>query len=182
MTLPLDACVHTGLDKRVCQCRGCVTDRAPVNTAPFDGPGPGFRSTIRADELGSHAKKMDVGKAPIGQGFFNYFGRAIFAVAWVSEYGDRKYTQPGKPHYSTAWQNVVDGEARYGDADCRHRLKPQMEGDYDAESGLAHLAHKAWNAMAELELALKTGRVEMRIGNEVKDGRPVPDTFKVVPL
>ena len=174
MSEPKELCGITGKVKTDCQCRGCVMERAPARDD--------FTSQMRADELGSHAKKMDVGKPPVGQGFLSYFGRAIVAVAYVSEYGDRKYWEPGKPHYSTAWQDVVDGEARYGDADGRHRLKPVWEGDYDAESELAHLAHKAWNAMAELELALKNGRVELRMGNQVKDGRPIPGTYKVVPL
>lgn len=128
------------------------------------------------------ARKMDMGKPPIVAGFLHYFPRAVTAVAYVSEYGDRKYAQPGKPHYSPAWQEVQDGEQRYGDADGRHRVKTVLEGDYDAESDLAHLAHKAWNAFAELEIALKSGRVELRVGNQIVDGAPVPGTFKRVSL
>lgn len=153
--------------------RGQCTPAAPRSIPRFEG--------LRADEPGP-AKKMDLGKPPIVQGFHCYFPLAITAVAYVSEYGDRKYAQPGKPHYSTAWQQVDNGEARYADADGRHRLKISFEGPYDYESQLAHLAHKAWNAMAELELALRNGVVEMRVGNQIVDGAPVPGTFKTVLL
>jgi hypothetical protein len=127
------------------------------------------------------ARKLDMGKPPIVEGFLDYFARAIVAVSYVSEYGDRKYAKAPN-HYSLGWQNVPQGERRFANADGRHRLKTKTEGDYDSESDLAHLAHKAWNAMAELELALKSGRVECRIGNEIKDGAPVPGTFKTVNL
>jgi hypothetical protein len=136
----------------------------------------------RAGDSGS-AKKMDMGKPPIVQGFHNYFARAIVAVSYVSEYGDRKYVPAdAKQHFTLGWQEVPDGERRFSDADGRHRTKTVIEGDYDSESDLAHLAHKAWNAMAELELALKTKRIECRVGNQIKDGAPVPGTFKVVEL
>lgn len=133
-----------------------------------------------ASDGAGNAKKMDLGKPPVVQGFMQYFPRSIVAVSYVSEYGDRKYSKPEGPHYTTQWQEVPNGEKRYADADGRHRTKIPLEGDYDAESEIAHLAHKAWNALAELEHALKSGRIQQRIGNELKDGKPLLGTFKVV--
>lgn len=128
-------------------------------------------------------RKMDDGKAPILQGFLRYFPRAVIGVAWVSEYGDRKYAGPNGPHYTDNWARVANGLDRYGDADARHTLKRHIEGEYDVkDSGLAHLQQKAWNAMAELERALRDGTIECRRGNDIVDGKPVLDTAYKVEL
>lgn len=124
----------------------------------------------------AQAQKKDVGKAPIWQGFLAYFPRAVFAVAMVSEYGYRKYGSWG------GWALVPSGLERYMDADARHWLKLPIEGSYDAESGLAHLAQKAWNAMAELERAIKDQGLEIRRGNDIVDGKPVANTATVATL
>lgn len=155
---------------------------ADIRLVGADRLSPAGFGLAQAGDTG-HARKLDMGKPPIAQGFIKYFARSMVTVAFVSEYGSRKYAKADNP-YSLGWQDVLNGEGRFADADERHRIKamPFIEGDYDSESGLAHLAHKAWNALAELELALKNGRVECRIGNEIKDGAPVPDTFKKVEL
>lgn len=127
------------------------------------------------------AKKMDDGKIPVFQGFSAYFPRAIFAVALVSEYGKRKYA-PDAPVFNTGWAEVANGLNRYMDADERHKLKHSMGLFYDDESEMAHLAHKAWNALAELERALRDGVVELRRGVDIVDGKPVPGTHKLVEL
>lgn len=130
-------------------------------------------------------RKMDLDKPPIVRGFHNYFPHASVAVAWVSEYGDRKYVPaeaPPEAHFTAGWQKVPNGEARYADADGRHRAKIGIEGDYDSESDLAHLSHKAWCAMAELELAIRSKRIEMRRGNDIVNGVPQPGTFRKVSL
>lgn len=138
---------------------------------------PSF-AAAQAGDGADGARKMDVGKAPVVRGFMKYFPRAINAVAMVSEYGARKYNDGS---YKTDWQKVPAGLGRYHDAEGRHMAKAGLE-DYDAESGLAHLAHGAWNAMAALELALLQKEVTLRQGNQVVDGAPVPDTFKELSL
>lgn len=128
------------------------------------------------------ARKMDDGKAPVVQGFMNYFPRAIFAVAMVSEYGKRKYN-PDSPVFNSGWREVENGQLRYADAEARHRLKSAIEGVYDeGDSGLPHLAQKAWSAMAELERALTDGGVEIRRGNDIVDGKPVLGTAKAIKI
>jgi hypothetical protein len=72
------------------------------------------------------------------------FSRALEAVADVGTFGANKYTRGG-------WQTVPQGEQRYMDALMRHLLKMQRE-ELDPDSGLDHLAHLAWNALAVLEL------------------------------
>jgi hypothetical protein len=91
--------------------------------------------------------KLDAGKAEIMRGFLAYFPRATEAVAQVSMFGARKYTRGG-------WRTVPEGYERYSDALLRHLVKEQVEGRADADSGLDHAAHAAWNAMARLELLL----------------------------
>lgn len=128
-------------------------------------------------------KKFDAGKLPIWRGFENYFSRAIVGVAAVSEYGDRKYVPEGSGlvHYSQNWALVEDA-GRYKDAEGRHRLAPAYDQDYDEESGLSHLQQKAWNALADLERAVRDGKIELRYGNEIKDGKPVPGTYRTIAL
>ena len=132
----------------------------------------------------AHAHKKDVGKIPVWQGFLNYFPRAVLAVALVSEYGKRKYA-PDESVFNSGWRDVPEGLNRYLDADARHMVKRAIStlGEYDEESGMAHLAHKAWNAMAELERAITDGTVEVRIGNFIgSDGKITYGTSKKVEL
>lgn len=73
--------------------------------------------------------------------------RALLSVAQVATYGAEKYTEDG-------WHHVPDGVNRYTAAMDRHRLKEGFER-LDADSGLLHAAHLAWNALARLELMLR---------------------------
>lgn len=75
------------------------------------------------------------------------FGNALTAVAEVATYGAEKYSDGG-------WLHVPNGEQRYADAGMRHRLADNTEPT-DPESGLSHLAHAAWNILAELELRIR---------------------------
>ena len=69
------------------------------------------------------------------------------------------------------WLLVDDAIKRYRDAKGRHMLLGAIE-PHDNESGLTHLAHEAWNALAVLELHLR--KLEMLaedLGNaQEKDG------------
>lgn len=120
--------------------------------------------------------KMDAGKIDVYAMFLDYFPRAVITVAYVSEYGARKYHAKG-------WEKVPEGYARYSAADIRHIMYEMMGTTYDIhDSGLAHAAQHAWNAMARLELALQKGTLNCVVGNVIKDGKPVLGTTKVVPL
>lgn len=139
-------------------------DRAPATDAKTGG-----------------GRKMDDGKEPLLQGFYNYFPRAAIAVSWVSEYGNRKYTLPTDPQYVDNWARVPNGVIRYGAAELRHMVKIPIEGEYDIkDSGLSHRAQKAWNAMADLERALRDGQCLIMRGNEIVDGKPVLGTAREV--
>lgn len=91
--------------------------------------------------------KLDAGKAEYDMVMFS-FPAALAAVDAVGKFGAQKYSKGGFRH-------VPDAVRRYGNAAQRHWLK-HLGGEYrDAESGKLHLAHKAWCALAELELFME---------------------------
>lgn len=143
-----------------------VEGRGPRRAEP-----PVAREGARPGDVGG-AMKLDAGKAPLYNGFINYFPHAMIAVAWVSEYGFRKYGEWG------GWRKVFDGIFRYFDGNARHNVLSAIETYDDGDSGLAHAAQDAWNAMAKLELMLTAGKVDIRRGNDVVDGKPVLGTAR----
>lgn len=118
--------------------------------------------------------KYDDGKAPIQRGFIDYFPRAIKAVALISGYGFEKYKAWG------GWKTVPDGEARYEDACGRHTLDRVKDGPYDPESKHLHRAHRAWNALATLELELMAETPQKELLPEAVPG-PKPTTVRIQP-
>lgn len=89
--------------------------------------------------------KLDQGK--VMAGLLQDFSLALMSIAEVGTFGANKYTRGG-------WQSVENGIERYNDAKWRHALKEHTE-PVDADSGLLHTAHEAWNALAKLELILR---------------------------
>lgn len=91
--------------------------------------------------------KLDHGKVRAGL-VLGGFAAALVEVAKVGTFGAAKYSDDG-------WRSVPDGERRYTDALLRHLLADLGGEEDDADSGLSHAAHCAWNALARLELALR---------------------------
>jgi hypothetical protein len=91
--------------------------------------------------------KLDAGKLRPDL-VFSGFSRALWQVAAVGTYGAHKYSENG-------WLQVPSGIKRYSDAHLRHSLRRWVGEDVDPETGLMHLAHEAWNALAVLELAVR---------------------------
>ena len=75
------------------------------------------------------------------------FAPALIEVAKVGTYGAKKYTEHG-------WKLVPNGIERYKDALYRHLLAEEL---IDPDSGLPHMAHVAWNALAVLTLQIWGG-------------------------
>ena len=73
------------------------------------------------------------------------FAHALELVAEVGTHGAAKYSRGG-------WVAVDAGQQRYLDAAMRHLLKLGKGEANDADSGLPHLAHIAWNFLAMLDL------------------------------
>lgn len=97
--------------------------------------------------LSSPGAKADKGKNRVGL-VVTGFAYALEEVSKVGTMGAEKYTDRG-------FLSVLDGEKRYTDAMMRHFLQEETIGPIDSESGLLHMAHVAWNALARLELHLR---------------------------
>jgi len=89
--------------------------------------------------------KLDAGKPDAS--LLLMFGKALLAMAEVGTYGTQKYARGG-------WEQVPDGFNRYTAAMLRHVWKEHYE-EADADSGILHAAHAAWNAVARLELKIR---------------------------
>lgn len=92
--------------------------------------------------------KQDAGKSRPSL-VLGSMGKAVEAVVDVAEYGARKYRPDG-------WLEVPDAAQRYQDALLRHLLADVAGEQIDDGSGLRHKAMVAWNALAVLELELRS--------------------------
>lgn len=99
--------------------------------------------------------KLDAGKPQLYRHLVAMFPRALTEVSRVSEVGEDKYTYMG-------WAAVPNGEARYREAGLRHLFAEAKDERVDqtdprmVERDITHAAQEAWNALARLELMLKT--------------------------
>lgn len=92
-------------------------------------------------------KKYDGGKSMVGT-LVNVFPNALMAVGMCIEFGTHKYPNPSN------WKQVEGAAKRYQDSLMRHLIKHNVGIEKDSETGIIHLAHMAWNALAILELYL----------------------------
>ena len=95
----------------------------------------------------NEGKKYDEGKNRMGLMCEN-FSRALWEVAKISTFGANKYGD-------NTWQNLSNPKERYMDALCRHLFQHLQGNKVDSDSGLLHLQHMCWNALALLEFELK---------------------------
>lgn len=66
------------------------------------------------------------------------------------------YTFGAEKYGDNNWQNLPDGYDRYKAAMFRHLVASEKGGgQLDNESGLPHLAHMAWNAIALLHFYME---------------------------
>jgi hypothetical protein len=79
----------------------------------------------------------------------------IKEVVKVFHFGARKYSP-------NSWQNLEDGYSRYKAAMFRHIEAFESGQPLDSESGLPHLAHAAWNALAMLHFSIHKGKQKDR--------------------
>lgn len=102
--------------------------------------------------------KLDEGKPRLDL-VLGDFADALWCVGTVGTYGANKYTDKG-------WQEVDNGIERYGNAMLRHYLNYRKGIEFDDESGLLHLAHMTWNALAILQLSLVPHSIKKCCGYE----------------
>ena len=123
----------------------------PEITVPFDGHEAVTFHALERDPNGTDANapgaKLDAGKNRLGL-VVGGFSRAIKAVGDVGTFGAGKYTPNG-------WMSVPNGVERYTDAMYRHLLDEAAGELTDPQTGIAHAAHAAWNALARLDLMLR---------------------------
>lgn len=91
--------------------------------------------------------KHDSGKIIAGV-LFEEFPRALIGLCEVATFGAEKYSR-------NDWQHVEDAHRRYSDAMVRHMLAKGSGEINDPETGLPHVFHIAWNALAIAELEAK---------------------------
>ncbi len=90
-------------------------------------------------------QKLDANKNRLGL-VHRDFSLAIEQVGRVATFGAKKYTPSG-------WVGVPEAVERYTDALYRH-LNAHDRGELvDQDSGLSHLGHACWNALALCELS-----------------------------
>ena len=131
-------------------CLDCITDAA-ANTEITHPLGQQLSLGEEADPHGKDqhtpGAKVDAGKVRMHL-ITGGMARAITEVAKIGTFGASKYTDNG-------WIAVPDGFRRYEDAQQRHAAKRHMGETNDSDSGLLHLAHEAWNALAKLDLYIR---------------------------
>ena len=110
---------------------------------------PEKEGTTDPNGIDQHAPgaKLDNGKPRHGL-VLGSFANALTEVAKVGTFGANKYSDNG-------WLSVPNGLARYTDAMLRHHFAEAGGEELDEDSGLQHAAHRAWNALAVLELMLR---------------------------
>lgn len=72
----------------------------------------------------------------------------IEKIVEVYHFGAKKYSPE-------SWKGLENGDRRYLGALLRHLTAHEKGELYDKESGLLHLAHCAWNALAILHFAIE---------------------------
>ena len=121
----------------------------PANFELTKPTNPAKAGTTDPNGIDQHAPgaKLDNGKPRHGL-VLGAFSNALTEVAKVGTFGANKYSDNG-------WLSVPNGLARYTDAMLRHHFAEAGGEELDEDSGLRHAAHRAWNALAVLELALR---------------------------
>lgn len=92
--------------------------------------------------------KYDKAK-PLAGDVLQIFGKAIMGVGQCILKGAEKYPEIDN------WKRVKNAEQRYTNALVRHLIKHLTGEEVDKESGLPHLQHVVWNALAVCELYLE---------------------------
>lgn len=72
----------------------------------------------------------------------------IEEIVKVYTFGANKYAE-------NSWQNLPNGKQRYKAALLRHLVASDKGEANDPESGINHLAHVAWNAIAMLHFEME---------------------------
>lgn len=106
------------------------------------------KDLIGEDSTKQVGLKYDNGKPLVGD-VLQIFGEAIMAVGECVLEGQKKYPTIDN------WKKVENAQQRYTNALIRHLIKHLSGKEIDEESGLKHIQHVAWNALAICQLYLE---------------------------
>ena len=131
---------------------------------------------LTEDEAGWSASRFELAEADIAkpileerkigkikmQLFDEGFPNAVMEIAKVMGWAEQN-----KGYKPNDFKNLPNADVEFSAAASRHKLKGLIQKDaglpplerVDEESGIVHLAHAAFNILAELELVL-TGRIK----------------------
>ncbi|MFA7223092.1 MAG: dATP/dGTP diphosphohydrolase domain-containing protein [Bacilli bacterium] len=109
------------------QCQSPTRPVSPVEDKPLD-------------------QKHDEGRPAVGQMMAD-FPRALLMLAKLTSYGIKEGKAAGE------WKNIPNAKIRFENALGRHNLEMHIHSR-DQDSMYLHASHRAWNAMAVLELIL----------------------------
>lgn len=115
----------------------------------------------------SAATKAKYSKSPVYQGFIARFPRAMLEIARVSVFGTTKHDVPLN---DMSYMDLPNAGTVYNDAEARHLVGLAIDGNVNADpadGGMLHLAQKAWDALAALEIFLRDQ--ERQAALDVKD-------------
>lgn len=108
--------------------------------------------------LERHSKigqKHNEGKLPLDIMLTVQFPKAIQAVCKATLFGHEKYKDTDLDWLN--YKRVRGGSTTYANACQRHNFNKSGRDD---QSGLPHIVHKCWNALAELELWIEENKYE----------------------
>jgi len=118
-----------------------------TNHALWDEVMEGYTTPVKLPHSSPAGVKHNQGKLPINTMITVQFPKAIKAIAQTTLFGHEKYKEVDKDWLN--FKRVEGGSQTYADASQRHGFDKHT---LDSESGLPHIFHKAWNALAELEI------------------------------
>ena len=93
--------------------------------------------------------KYDDNKPLVGT-MLDVFPHALMSIGALIKFGMSKYPSPDN------WQRVENAQIRYKDALMRHLLKHCAGEIIDPETKMYHLVSVCWNALAILELYIRS--------------------------
>lgn len=100
-------------------------------------------------------QKHNEGKLPLDIMLTVQFPKAIQAVCKATLFGHEKYKDTDLDWLN--YKRVRGGSTTYANACQRHNFNKLGRDD---QSGLPHIVHKCWNALAELELWIEENKYE----------------------
>ena len=111
------------------------------------------RGIKTADKKETKGVKYNDGKLPLDIMLTRQFPKALNAVCQATMFGHNKYKDTDVDFLN--FKKVLGGSQTYADALQRHSVDKSV---IDLDSGLPHIFHKCWNALAELELWIEENK------------------------